>query len=174
MKKDVDHFVVFTVDHIIMDELQELSHLVSGNSLSCHRIIDHHTGELEAEGILHKNIIVNSHLKLAIYASRVEEAVNEVRPALEEILADLGIPASSILVNVGETKYTKDEDIRNFNDLDVQGSQGNEKQFIILVDKGKEGWNCRSLFGVAMFRNPNSKIFGEYPKVCVNLQTDVR
>ena len=87
--------------------------------------------------------------KLAIYASRVEEAVNEVRPALEEILADLGIPASSILVNVGETKYTKDEDIRNFNDLDVQGSQGNEKQFIILVDKGKEGWNCRSLFGVA-------------------------
>ena len=78
--------------------------------------------------------------KLAIYASRVEEAVNEVRPALEEILADLGIPASSILVNVGETKYTKDEDIRNFNDLDVQGSQGNEKQFIILVDKGKEGW----------------------------------
>ena len=76
--------------------------------------------------------------KLAIYASRVEEAVNEVRPALEEILADLGIPASSILVNVGETKYTKDEDIRNFNDLDVQGSQGNEKQFIILVDKGKE------------------------------------
>lgn len=63
--------------------------------------------------------------KLAIYASRVEEAVNEVRPALEEILADLGIPASSILVNVGETKYTKDEDIRNFNDLDVQGSQGN-------------------------------------------------
>lgn len=97
--------------------------------------------------------------KLAIYASRVEEAVNEVRPALEEILADLGIPASSILVNVGETKYTKDEDIRNFNDLDVQGSQGNEKQFIILVDKGKEGWNCRSLFGVAMFRNPNSKIF---------------
>lgn len=97
--------------------------------------------------------------KLAIYASRVEEAVNEVRPALEEILADLEIPASSILVNVGETKYTKDEDIRNFNDLDVQGSQGNEKQFIILVDKGKEGWNCRSLFGVAMFRNPNSKIF---------------
>ena len=97
--------------------------------------------------------------KLAIYASRVEEAVNEVRPALEEILADLGIPTSSILVNVGETKYTKDEDIRNFNDLDLQGSQGNEKQFIILVDKGKEGWNCRSLFGVAMFRNPNSKIF---------------
>lgn len=97
--------------------------------------------------------------KLAIYASGVEEAANEVRPALEKILADLGIPASSILLNVGDTKYTKNEDIRNFNDLDVRGSQGNDKQFIILVDKGKEGWNCRSLFGVAMFRNPKSKIF---------------
>ena len=97
--------------------------------------------------------------KLAIYASGVEEAVNEVRPALEKILADLGIPTSSILLNVGDTKYTKNDDIKNFNDLDVKGSQGNEKQFIILVDKGKEGWNCRSLFGVAMFRSPKSKIF---------------
>lgn len=97
--------------------------------------------------------------KLAIYASSVEEAANEVRPALEEILVDLGIPISSILLNVGDKKYTKNDDIKNFNDLDVKGSQGNEKQFIILVDKGKEGWNCRSLFGVAMFRNPKSKIF---------------
>ncbi len=97
--------------------------------------------------------------KLAIYASGVEEAANEVRPALEKILADLGISTSSILLNVGDTKYTKNDDIKNFNDLDVKGSQGNEKQFIILVDKGKEGWNCRSLFGVAMFRNPKSKIF---------------
>ena len=97
--------------------------------------------------------------KLAIYASGVEEAANEVRPALEQILAELGISASSILLNVGDSKYTKDEDIRNFNDLDVRGSQGDDKQFIILVEKGKEGWNCRSLFGVAMFRNPKSKIF---------------
>ena len=97
--------------------------------------------------------------KLAIYASGVEEAANEVRPALEQILSDLNIPTNTILLNVGDVKYTKNEDIRNFNDLDVCGSQGNDKQFIILVEKGKEGWNCRSLFGVAMFRNPKSKIF---------------
>lgn len=97
--------------------------------------------------------------KLAIYASGVEEAANEVRPALEKILVDLGIPTSAILLNVGDAKYTSNEDIRNFNDLDVRGSIGNDKQFIILVDKGKEGWNCRSLFGVAMFRSPKSKIF---------------
>ena len=82
-----------------------------------------------------------------------------MRPALEKVLAELGIPANTIVLNVGDSKHTKDEDIRNFNNLDVPKSQGNDKQFIILVDKGKEGWNCRSLFGVALFRNPKSKVF---------------
>lgn len=97
--------------------------------------------------------------KLAIYAASVEEAATEVKPALEKILAKLSIPASKILLNVGDAKYTKNDDIRNFNNLDVPGTEGNEKQFIILVEKGKEGWNCRSLFGVALFRSPKSKIF---------------
>lgn len=101
----------------------------------------------------------NLNPKLAIYAANVDEAVNEVVPALEEILTSLGIPTTSILLNVGDSKYTKDEDIRNFNNLDIPGSEGNEKQFIVLVEKGKEGWNCRSLFGVALYRSPKSKIF---------------
>lgn len=97
--------------------------------------------------------------KLAIYASNIDEAANEVRPTLERILSDLDIPLSKILLNVGDSKYTKDNDIRDFINLDVPGTEGDEKQFIILVEKGKEGWNCRSLFGVAMFRNPKSKVF---------------
>ena len=97
--------------------------------------------------------------KLAIYAADVDEAVNEVKPTIEKVLSKLGIPLNSILVNVGDSKYTKDEDIRNFNNLDVVGSEGNKKQFIILVEKGKEGWNCRSLFGVALYRSPKSKVF---------------
>lgn len=101
----------------------------------------------------------NLNPKLAIYAANVEEAVNEVVPALEEILTRLEIPTTSILLNVGDSKYTKDEDIRNFNNLDVPGSEGNEKQFVVLVEKGKEGWNCRSLFGVALYRSPKSRIF---------------
>ena len=97
--------------------------------------------------------------KLAIFASRVDEAVNVVRPAVEKILSELGIPLSSILVNTGDSSVTKDEDIRNFNNLDVVGSEGNKKQFIILVEKGREGWNCRSLLGIALFRSPKSKVF---------------
>lgn len=112
--------------------------------------------------------------KLAIYASGVEEAATEVRPTLEGILADLDIPTSKILLNVGDSKYTKDNDIRNFNDLDVAGSQGDDKQFIILVEKGKEGWNCRSLFGVAMFREPKSKVFVLQATMrCLRAITDV-
>ena len=97
--------------------------------------------------------------KLAIYAAGVEEAALEVRPALEKVLESLGIPTTKILLNVGDAKYTKDENIRDFNNLDVPGTEGNEKQFIILVEKGKEGWNCRSLFSVALFRSPKSKVF---------------
>ena len=91
----------------------------------------------------------NLNPKLAIYAANVEEAVNEVVPALEEILTRLEIPTTSILLNVGDSKYTKDEDIRNFNNLDVPGSEGNEKQFVVLVEKGKRRlelslpvWRC--------------------------------
>lgn len=94
--------------------------------------------------------------KLAIFASTIEELDTELRPALEKILAELAIPTTRILVNVGDEKLTTGEDIREFNRLDTPES---EKQFILLVGKGREGWNCRSLFGVALYRKPKSKIF---------------
>lgn len=97
--------------------------------------------------------------KMAIFASTIAEATDEVRPMVESILSDLDIPVSTILVNVGDDKVTKNEDIRHFNDLDVPGTIGNQKQLLILVGKGREGWNCRSLFAVAMFRSPKSKVF---------------
>jgi hypothetical protein len=97
--------------------------------------------------------------KMAIFAATIEEAVGEVRPAAERALTDLGVPLSSIIVNVGDVKYTKEEDIRHFNNLDVAGTEGSCKQFLILVNKGREGWNCRSLFSVALYRSPKSKIF---------------
>lgn len=94
--------------------------------------------------------------KLAFFAGTIDELDGELRPAVEDALAEHGIPASRILVNVGDPKLTTNEDIREFNRLDTPGS---EKQFILLVNKGREGWNCRSLFGVALYRRPKSKIF---------------
>ena len=97
--------------------------------------------------------------KFAIFGATIDEVVNEIRPAVESALAELGIPLDKILVNTGDEKVTKDEDIRAFNDLDRVGTVGSEKQFILLCNKGREGWNCRSLFGVALYRSPKSTIF---------------
>lgn len=94
--------------------------------------------------------------KMAIFGTTIEEITSEVRPAVEKILAKRGIPSNRILVNVGDAKHTTDDDIREFNRLD---SPHSDKQFILLVNKGREGWNCRSLFSVALYREPKSKVF---------------
>lgn len=94
--------------------------------------------------------------KLALFAATIDELQHELRPAVESVLSDLGVPTSRILVNVGDSKLTTNDELREFINLDTSAS---EKQFILLVNKGKEGWNCRSLFGVALYRQPRSKIF---------------
>ena len=105
------------------------------------------TGELRPEGLLPK---------LAFFASTIEELTSELKPAVEKALAKHNIPSSRILINVGDEKLTTNDDVREFNRLDTINS---EKQFILLVNKGREGWNCRSLFGVGLFREPKSKVF---------------
>lgn len=109
--------------------------------------LSHHVSEERFEGMLPK---------LAFFAATIDELQQELRPAVEEALAHHSIGADRILVNVGDPKLTTNDDIREFNRLDTPGST---KQFILLVNKGREGWNCRSLFGVALFRKPKSKIF---------------
>ena len=94
--------------------------------------------------------------KMAFFAATIDELQDELRPAVERTLAARGIPVDRILVNVGDEKLTSNDDIREFNRLDTPDSN---KQFILLVNKGREGWNCRSLFAVSLFRKPKSKIF---------------
>ena len=106
-----------------------------------------HTRGLEPEGMKPK---------LAFFAPTIDDLQQNLRPALEAALIAQGIPVDTILVNVGDDKLTKNDDIREFNRLDTPQS---DKQFILLVNKGREGWNCRSLFGVALFRKPKSKVF---------------
>ena len=103
-----------------------------------------------------KRRVENKLPKLAFFAADIEDADKNLRPLLEKILTESSIPVDSILINVGDEKITRNEDIKLFNELD---SEHSTKQFLILVNKGKEGWNCRSLCGVAMFRRPRSKVF---------------
>lgn len=94
--------------------------------------------------------------KIAFFAPTIEDLNSELRPAVEKAIAKHGYSAEKILVNVGDPKLTSNDEIREFNNLDKPTS---EKQFILLVNKGREGWNCRSLFGVALFRKPKSRVF---------------
>jgi type III restriction enzyme len=112
--------------------------------------VDHFLSEtksLRPEGMLPK---------LAFFAATIDELTTDLKPAVEASLARHGMPSSRILVNVGDNKLTTNDDIREFNRLDTESS---DKQFILLVNKGREGWNCRSLFGVALFREPKSRVF---------------
>ena len=95
--------------------------------------------------------------KMAFFAANQQDDIDELRALVEEEVAALGLPLSSILVNVSDEKKTKDSDLHDFNNLDVPGTAGNDKRFILLVGKGKEGWNCRSLVGVCMYRKPDAK-----------------
>lgn len=94
--------------------------------------------------------------KIAFFASTIDELENDLRPRIEKVMEELRIAQKRLLVNVGDEKLTTSDDIREFNLLDTPES---EKQIILMVNKGKEGWNCRSLFSVALFREPKSKIF---------------
>jgi len=99
--------------------------------------------------------------KLAIFTSTVDEIRTIVKPALENLLTEKGVDLSKILINVGDGNpdLTGNDEIRYFNNLDIPGTEGSLKQFILLCGKGKEGWNCRSLFGVALFRSSFSSVF---------------
>ncbi len=97
--------------------------------------------------------------KIAIFGAEIAEVTDVIKPMVEGILNDLGIDLSTILVNVGDSTITKESDIQDFYNLDVVGTAGSQKQVLLLVNKGREGWNCRSLFSVALYRSPKSKVF---------------
>lgn len=105
-----------------------------------------HCGEERVEGRLPK---------IALFASNIEELDKKLRPTVEKVLAEMDIPTSRILRYVKDDRLTND-DAREFRLLDTPES---EKQFILLVNMGKEGWDCRSLFAVALHRTPTSRVF---------------
>jgi len=90
--------------------------------------------------------------KIAFYAANIDDLRKDLRPKLEAILADKGISLDKILEYHTEAEENKDE----FLNCDTIDSK---KQFILLVGKGTEGWNCRSLVACALYRKPKSAIF---------------
>jgi hypothetical protein len=90
--------------------------------------------------------------KMAFYAPNIDNLRNELKPRIEKVLAKMNIPLDKVLEYHTEAEDSKEE----FRMLDTIDSK---KQFVLLVGKGTEGWNCRSLVACALYRKPSSSIF---------------
>jgi len=90
--------------------------------------------------------------KIAFYSSNIEDLQQNLRPTLEKVLTSKGIPIDTVL----EYHTKKEESKEEFLKLDTEESK---KQYILLVGKGTEGWNVRSLVATALYRKPTSSIF---------------
>jgi hypothetical protein len=89
--------------------------------------------------------------KMAFYAASIAD-LHGLRQVVERTLASKGVGLDTVLEYHTEAEENKDE----FQKLDTAESN---KQFILLVGKGTEGWNCRSLVACALYREPKSTIF---------------
>lgn len=90
--------------------------------------------------------------KLAIYCGSIERLEEEIYPLLRD---KLKIPEADILkYHKGNAKYKTAKDAElEFASLDTPVSK---KRVILLVQVGKEGWNCRSLTGVILAQKGDS------------------
>ncbi len=109
--------------------------------------------------------------KLAVYCGGVVRLEEEIYPEVAKIVKSLGMdPAESILKyhrgsTVAGKKYAEPEGAQlEFEQLDMEFSK---KRVVLLVQIGKEGWDCRSLTGVILSQE------GDCPKKMV-LQTSCR
>lgn len=90
--------------------------------------------------------------KIAFYASAIDDLQKNLRPLVEKTLRKMKVSTVKVLEYHTEAEASKEE----FQQLDTPES---DKQFVLLVGKGTEGWNCRSLVACALFRKPKSTIF---------------
>lgn len=95
--------------------------------------------------------------KLAVYCGQIPALEEEIYPLVSEIVTEYGLnPAEVILKRhkgssskkVGEKKYPEPEGSEAaFTMLD---SSSSKVRIILLVQIGKEGWDCKSLTGVIL------------------------
>jgi hypothetical protein len=94
--------------------------------------------------------------KIAFYTTDItmlEKLETNLDKALRKHKIDLSKKLIWHSTFTGDKK--KDADYE-FNRLDTPES---EKQFVLLVNKGTEGWNCKSLVAVALYKNSTSNNF---------------
>jgi len=104
--------------------------------------------------------------KLGIYCGKIEKLETVVFPLVKSILPEYGLSEDAILrYHKGNKEYPQPADSQmEFETLDKPISK---KRIVLLVQIGKEGWDCRSLTGIILSQE------GDCPKNMV-LQTSCR
>lgn len=104
--------------------------------------------------------------KLGIYCGSIEKCEELVYPLVLRILSEYDIPSTAVLrFHRGNRKYPKSVDSQmNFDTLDQPDSR---IRVVLLVQIGKEGWDCKSLTGIILSQE------GDCPRNMV-LQTTCR
>lgn len=105
--------------------------------------------------------------KLAIYCGGIARLEGEIYPEVAKLVKKLGMDPAEVILKYhrGDKDYKAPEGAQlEFEQLDFDFSK---KRVILLVQIGKEGWDCRSLTGVVLAQE------GDCPKKMV-LQTSCR
>ena len=88
--------------------------------------------------------------KLAVYCGTIARLEEDVRPMLRE----MGVPDDEVLVyHKGNKQHPAPDTEAEFRMLDRPESR---KRIVLLVQIGKEGWDCRSLSGVVLSQKGDS------------------
>ena len=104
--------------------------------------------------------------KLGIYCGTIEKLEEVVYPLVSRIVAEYGLSADVILkFHKGNKQYPQPTDSQMM--FDTLDSPISKFRIILLVQIGKEGWDCRSLTGIILSQE------GDCPKNMV-LQTSCR
>lgn len=104
--------------------------------------------------------------KLGIYCGTIEKLEELVYPLVSRVISEYGLPSDAILkFHKGNKQYPQPGDSQmQFDTLD---SPISKVRIVLLVQIGKEGWDCRSLTGIILSQE------GDCPKNMV-LQTSCR
>lgn len=87
--------------------------------------------------------------KLGIYCGTIEKLEETVYPLVSRIISDYDMPSSCILkFHRGNKQYPMPADAQL--EFDILDSTISKTRIVLLVQIGKEGWDCRSLTGIIL------------------------
>ncbi len=99
----------------------------------------------------YKDIVYDGGLvaKLGIYCGTIEKLEETVYPIVSRIVAEYGIGTDAILkFHKGNKQYPQPADSQM--QFDILDKSISKIRIILLVQIGKEGWDCRSLTGIIL------------------------